>query len=113
MPVIPATDLRRIEQWCAGQWPERFRDQVFWEVHVRGRSVTLCETRAPWNGEGDWTHQGFAQLRWRAESADWTLHWADRNSRWHPYDPDGFHVIGTVADLLAEVDRDPTAIFKG
>ncbi|WP_395690550.1 DUF3024 domain-containing protein [Nocardioides sp.] len=113
MAILPETDLRRIEQWAAAQWPERFRDEVFWEVHTRGRNVTVCETRAPWGGGTDWTHQSLAQLRYRPETSDWALHWADRNSRWHVYDPDGFPVIGTAAELLAEIDRDPTAIFKG
>ena len=113
MPVIPALDLERIRRWCEAQWPARYRNEVFWEAHVRGKNVTLCETRAPWNGEGDWTHQGFAQLRYRPDSQDWSLHWADRNSRWHVYDPDGYAVTGSSADLLAEVDRDPTCIFKG
>lgn len=114
MVALPETDVRRIAAWCASQWPERFHDQVFWESHVRGKSVTLCETRASWDGsDRPWTHRGFAQVRWRPDSSDWSLHWADRNSRWHPYDPDGFHVLGTAAELLGEIDRDPTCIFKG
>jgi hypothetical protein len=113
MTPLPETDLARIRQWCNAQVPDRLRDQVMWEAHARGKSVTLCETRAPWNGEGDWTHQGVAQLRYRPESQDWSLHWADRNSRWHVYDPDGKAVTGSCAELLDEVDRDPTCIFKG
>ena len=114
MSVLPDTDVYRIHQWCAAQWPEKFRSEVFWEAHLRGRSVTLCETRAPWDGTGrPWTHHGFAQLRYRPEQRDWSLHWSDRNSRWHAYDPEGFHVCGSVVDLLAEIDRDPTCIFKG
>jgi hypothetical protein len=111
--VIPELDTQRVERWCAAQWPARFHDQVFWECHVRGKSVTICETRAPWDGNGDWTHRGFAQLRYRVASTDWSLHWADRNSRWHVYDPSGTPLTGSCADLLAEIDRDPTYIFKG
>ncbi len=47
IPVIPEMDLRRIEQFCAAQWPERFHTEVFWECHVRGKNATICETRAP------------------------------------------------------------------
>lgn len=114
MSALPETDLVRIRQWCERQWPARFRNEVFWEMHTRGRSVTLCETRAPWDGsDRPWTHRHFAQFRFRPETSDWTLHWVDRNSRWHPYDPEGFHVCGSAAELLEEIDRDPTAIFKG
>ena len=51
-----------------------------------------------------------AQLRYRAESSDWTLHWRNRNERWFDYDD---HFSGTAAGLLAEIDEDPTCIFWG
>jgi len=109
---LPETDLRRVEKFCRDMWPEKFRDEVRAEFHTRGRSVTLCETRAPWDGQGDWTHMGIAQLRYRAQAGDWSLHWADRNSRWHEYH-EGHIFSGTMAQLLSEVDADPTCIFKG
>lgn len=111
--MIPESDRRRIQQFCASQWPERFHEEVFWEAHVRGKSVTICETRAPWAGEGEWSHQPFAQLRFRPDTGDWQLHWADRNSRWHLYDFDDRNPFGTCAELLAEIDADPSCIFKG
>ena len=114
MPAIPDLDLRRIEKFCADQTPEHLRDQVLWEAHVRGKSVTICETHAPWDDSSDaWTHQGLAQLRYRPDAGDWALHWADRNSRWHPYDIHGSHMTGSCAALLREIDTDPPAIFKG
>lgn len=109
---LPEIDLRSVEKFCSDMWPEKFRDEVQTEFHVRGRSVTLCETRAPWDGHGEWTHGSFAQLRFRPEEGDWTLYWADRNSRWHEYH-EGNIFNGTMAQLLAEIDDDPTSIFKG
>lgn len=109
----PETDLKRIERWCADGWPPRFRDEVRYETHRRGQNVTICETRVPWTGEGEWTHFRVAQLRYRPGTADWSLHWADRNDRWHVYDVHGPAFVGTAADLLAEIDDDPTCIFKG
>lgn len=35
---------------------------------------------------------------------------ADRNSRWHQYD---LIEPGTVAELLTEIEQDPTGIFWG
>jgi hypothetical protein len=109
---LPETDLRRIVRYCDASVPPSVRDQVRLEHHVRGRSVTICETRAPLCGEGQWTHQGLAQLRYRDDLDDWTLHWADRNSRWHEYHQ-GNVFSGSVAELLAEIDADPTCIFNG
>ncbi|KGN33896.1 transposase [Knoellia sinensis KCTC 19936] len=51
-------------------------------------------------------------MRFRPDAGDWTLHWSDRNSRWHEYH-EGNIFIGTTAQLLAEIDEDPTSIFIG
>lgn len=110
---IPDTDLARIQRYCEAESPPQFRDELRVEHHRRGKSVTLCETRPPWDGrEGEWTHLNIAQLRYRPDSADWSLHWSDRNSRWHPYDM-GNAQFGSVASLLSEIDADPTCIFRG
>lgn len=47
-----------------------------------------------------------AQLRYDPASHDWTLYWADRNSRWHRYDD-------IDPDLLNEINDDPTCVFWG
>ncbi len=51
-----------------------------------------------------------AQLRYVPASQLWTLHWADRNGRWHPYDD---RIAGTAIELLDEIRNDPTCIFWG
>lgn len=109
---LPEADVRRITAWCEEQWPAQFAAEVRVEPHVRGRNVTICETRAPWNGEGDWSHQPLAQLRYHPDDELWTLHCADRNSRWHEY-REGGRFTGTAAELLAEIEDDSTCIFWG
>ena len=109
---VPDVDLARARRWCAADVPERVRHEVRVECHVRGRTITLCETRVPWDGVGDWTHLPFAQLRYRVAAKDWALYWADRNGRWHEYSH-GSRQFGTMEQLLAEVDDDPTCIFRG
>jgi hypothetical protein len=41
----------------------------------------------------------------------WSLYWRDRNLRFHAYDL--VSPTASIEELLAEVDRDPTAIFWG
>lgn len=106
-------DLLRIEKWCAATSPEEHRHELFLETHRRGNSVTLCETTAPLTGDMDWAHFRVAQMRYRPPTGDWSLHWADRNERWHVYDAHGPAFVGTAVELLAEIDDDPTCIFKG
>ena len=50
------------------------------------------------------------QLRYDPDAGRWTLYCADRNSRWHHYD---LIEPGTVTELLAEIEQDPTGIFWG
>ena len=81
------------------------------EVGVRGKSVTIFESRPPWDKQGtEWSRLPIGQLRYDPATVWWTLFWADRNSRWHPYD---LIDPGTVEELLGEVDKDPTCIFLG
>ncbi|HEY1652422.1 MAG TPA: DUF3024 domain-containing protein [Acidimicrobiales bacterium] len=111
MGAVPELDLLRIRKFCEGRIPPELRSKVRVEVGVRGKSVTLFECRPPWDGHGmEWTRQPISQLRFDRATARWTLHWADRNSRWHLYD---FIDPGTVGELLAEIDKDPTCIFWG
>lgn len=109
---LPHTDLARVRRWCAAAVPDRALHQVRVEFHVRGRNVTLCETRVPFDGLGDWTHFAIAQLRYRDDTRDWALYWRDRNERWREY-AEGNRQFGSMDELLAEVDDDPTSIFRG
>jgi len=80
---LPETDLARIARYCADRVPAPVRKEVQVEFETRGRAVTIVETRPPWR---------------------------DRNERWFDYD----HLFsGTAAELLAEIDADPTCIFWG
>jgi hypothetical protein len=74
--------------------------------------VTIADCTPPWDGSpGEWIRMNIAQLRYEPSTEQWTLHWADRNSRWHRYDD--LEPTPDVGDLITEIDRDPTCIFFG
>lgn len=52
-----------------------------------------------------------AQMRFDGRTALWTLHWPDRNGRWHVY-PDA-RPSGELDRLLREIDLDPRGAFWG
>lgn len=111
MPAIPDLDLERIKRFCHEQSPAEVAEHLRVVYSIRGSSVTLFESRPPWDGRGEeWTENPFAQLRYSAQTAKWSLYWADRNSRWHPYEE---IAPGQLRNLLIEIDEDPTCIFKG
>lgn len=77
----------------------------------RGATVTLLEKK-PWALEpSGWVEITVAQLRYDAANDTWSLHYADRNSRWHSYDD--LSEAPDLQTLLDEVNEDPTGIFWG
>ena len=101
---------------CSGgapRVPEHARAQVRVECDVAARHLTIVERRAPWREEfgGGWTSLPIARLRYTTATKVWTLCWRDRYLRFHgndvrPRSP-------RVEDLLTEIDRDATGIFRG
>ena len=113
MVVLPELDVARVERWCRAWVPEHVRAQVRVEIDVADRHLTIVECRPPWRADfgPDWTRLPVARLRYTKATRLWSLYWRDRNLRFHVYDR--VPVTTSVEDLLAEVDRDPTAIFWG
>ncbi len=111
MGAIPDMDLEGIKRFCAERSPAELADELRVVHKVRGASVTLAESRPPWDGRGgEWIDVPFAQLRYSGETSRWSLYWADRNSKWHPYEDIR---PGSLVTLLDEIDVDPMGIFKG
>ena len=110
---MPELDLARIRRYVDARVPSRVAAQVRMEVVVRGTAVTIIECRAPWRADlgPEWSRFPIAQLRYDPARTEWTLHWRDRNLRWHRYDR--IATVSQVDELLAEIDADPTAIFWG
>ncbi len=114
--MIPDTDLARVRRWIDAQneaVPENVRDQLRYELEVSDRSLTVIECRPPWREDmgPEWTRLPVARLRYTKVRNEWSLYWSDRNSRFHLYDL--VRPTRHIARLLAEIDRDPTAIFWG
>jgi hypothetical protein len=49
-------------------------------------------------------------MRYDVDTNLWTLYWADRNSRWHVFDPIDPAKVGEILD---EIELDRTCIFWG
>jgi Protein of unknown function (DUF3024) len=113
MTGLPETDVARVQRWCRARVPEHVRDQLRVEADVAQRHLTIVECRPPWREDlgPEWTRFPIARLRYTKATRQWSLYWRDRNLRFHEYDL--VPPTESVEDLLAEVDRDPTAIFWG
>ncbi|MCO1658557.1 DUF3024 domain-containing protein [Pseudonocardia humida] len=110
---LPEPDVARVRSWCEARVPERVRDQIRVECDVAPRHLTVVECRPPWKADAgaEWTRFPVARMRYTKASRTWSLYWRDRDLRFHHYD----RVAPTddIGELLAELDRDPTAVFWG
>ncbi len=111
MAGLPELHVTRARRWCAAWVPERVQHKVRVELDVADRHLTIVETRPPWRPElrPEWTRFPIARLRYTQTRKEWSLYWRDRNLRFHEYDL--IEPSARIEDLLAGVDRDPTAIF--
>lgn len=108
---LPETDLARIAKYCTDKVPARLRKEMRVEFETHELIVTIVETRPPWrDGSEPWARLQVAQLRYRPQFRDWTLHCRSRSGKWFDY-PNPFS--GTASELLAAIDADPTGIFWG
>jgi Protein of unknown function (DUF3024) len=109
----PEVDVVRIQRWCEKQVPAAQRDRIRIECEVSGRDVTIVE-RHPLGASDagtDWVTTPAARLRYLKSRTVWRLYWCDSDDQWHEYPELPF--AHRVDDLLAEIDRDPTALFWG
>ena len=116
-PVLPELTRRHAErvlrELCDARVAASLHAELRLTVVVRGANVTVVEERPPWKeGIGpEWTQSPIAQFRFGLTKQRWSLHWRDRNLRWHLFEdaaptPD----IETLVRVLAE---DTTGIFWG
>jgi len=110
---LPETDVARVQRWCRARVPEHVREEVRVDADVAERHVTIVECRPSWQAEVgcEWTRFPIARLRYTKATRLWSLYWRDRNLKFHAYDR--VAASASVEELLAEIDRDPTAIFWG
>jgi hypothetical protein len=83
------------------------------EVDESPSSLTILDCRPPWTdgGDSEWIRAPIARLTYSEQVRKWTLYYADRNSRFRRYGKCG--PTQYVAELLDEIDADPTCIFWG
>lgn len=113
---LPERDLAAIRHWVDAQnaeIEEDVRPLLRYEMDVTNTSVTILECRPPWREDlgTEWSRLPGARLRYTKTTGEWSLYWADRNSKFHIYDlvPPTDH----IRRLLREIDDDPTGIFWG
>jgi hypothetical protein len=97
--------------YCEKKVPHHVSDQFRVEFELRGSEVKLFESRPFWQDKSRWTSHKIARFRKDDKSNVWRLYYADRNGRWHIFEP--FPGEKDIEKLLDEVEKDSSGIFWG
>ncbi|PLX93829.1 MAG: hypothetical protein C0621_06645 [Desulfuromonas sp.] len=112
---IPELVKRQAEKllttYCQQRVPDCMRNQLRIDFRIRDNMATLYEERVLPSSPDQWLTTLIAQLRFHPELDQWTLHYADRSGKWHPY----LNVPPTLnfSKLLEALDSDPLGFFWG
>ncbi|CAN5863504.1 hypothetical protein BH09ACT7_BH09ACT7_20350 [soil metagenome] len=109
---LPTEDVAVIREWAgalnAGM-PPQVAAELRYEIETDRNAVTVFECRQMDTSES-WFKVPLARLRF-FRSRGWELYYADRDSNFHVYEQ--VEPTQYVAELLDEIDDDPTCIFFG
>ena len=108
-------ELKRIDRTagdlCRRRCPPKFHNEVRLECRVTRHDVVICESRPGWRDPSKWTEHGIAKLRYVRSGAEWRLLWRRASGKWQSYEP--LPSSRDLAELVAEIDRDPHGCFFG
>jgi hypothetical protein len=97
--------------YCAIKAPHHISDQFRVEFELRGDEVKLFESRPFPLDKSQWISHKIARFKKDSESNCWHLYYADRNERWHLFEP--YPSGKDIEKMLAQVEKDITGIFWG
>ena len=100
-----------LSKYCRERLSAYLHDNLRLGFKFRGDSVTLYEERPAFGKPELRVETMVAQFRFKPQTKEWTLYWADRNSKWHEYDL--IEPSRNFETLLKEVHEDSTGIFWG
>lgn len=102
---------RLFSSYCESKVPHHVSDQFRVEYVIRGQEIRLLESRPHWLDKSKWVSHKIARFRKENATNLWYLYYADRNGRWHLFEPCPSEA--DIEKLLSEVEKDPSGIFWG
>lgn len=103
--------MKIFSAYCELKVPHHISDQFRVEFEFRGNEVKLFEYRPYPHDKSKWISHKVARLKKEINTNSWDLYYADRNERWHLFEP--YPSDKDMEKLLAEVEKDSTGIFWG
>jgi len=103
--------VETLDAYCERRVPIMVRDKLVLQYRIKRHDVVLFEKRPVFRQPDKWVEIGVAKFSLNRKAGTWSLFCADRNGKWHRYDPCPSSPL--FENLLKEVDEDPTGIFWG
>jgi hypothetical protein len=114
---MPLTELQEaqaqklLEPYCAKRVPPAERSKVRVAYRVDGNAIVLFEERPTFHPPHDRQETPIAKFTYVGTQRKWRLYCQHSDLRWHSYE--ALPAASSLAELLDEVDDDPTGIFWG
>ena len=108
--AVSEFDLFKINRYCSGKAPPSTSTRCVSNHRcgvIQSPSWSVEHLGPSHSPSG---RHNVAQIRFDADTGNWSLYWRDRNSKWHPFD---LVEPGTVDQMLVAIDEDAIAIFWG
>lgn len=91
--------------------PPEIRGELDFRANISGAEVQIATVRPSYQDKSQKAEHPFARAKWVAKNKHWRLYWMRADLKWHSYKP--MPEARTMAEILAEVDRDPFGCFFG
>jgi hypothetical protein len=108
-------EKQRVEKmfsaYCESKVPLHVSDRFRVEFEIRGMEIKLFESRPHELDKSRWVSHKIARFIKKGDFNVWQLYYADRNGRWHLFEP--FPEDKDIEKLLDEVERDSSGCFWG
>jgi DUF3024 family protein len=102
---------RLLTAYCAKRVPAPVLPKIRVGYRIVGNAVILYEERPAFQPPHNWLEMVVAKFMHVGTRREWRLYCQHRDLKWHAYQ--ALPVSSSFAELLDEVDADPTGIFWG
>ena len=104
--------LRATGAFIAKRRPSpKIREKLDYRADISGSTITIVSVRPRFDDASSKMDHPIARVRWIQTKKKWQMYWMRADLKWRAYE--SASAISSIADALAEVDRDPHGCFFG
>jgi len=109
--VLQSRARRLLDPWVAKNEHPRLVGRLRYGYRFDGPAVVFFESSPGLEDRSAWIEHDIAKFRYTKRTGLWSLYCQFRDLKWRAYEP--LPLSDDLAELVEEMERDPTAIFFG